>query len=185
MFVCVYVYLASAVKQEVKVEPHPQDLPSCSNTDLVTIAITVSPAAAQVKVCSSCSLLCSAPLLLCTFSPLLLSSPLLLLSASPPLFCSSSLLLLLSSPLLLLFSPLLLSSSPLLCSSFSLPLLLTSVSVPDHWGDDGCGGPAAEGSCPSGLPAQWDRWLGPGFPEPPGTKHTLNTIIGIHFLFDE
>lgn len=39
---------ASAVKQEVKVEPNPQDHPSCSNTDLVTIAITLNPVAAQV-----------------------------------------------------------------------------------------------------------------------------------------
>eukprot|EP00066_Takifugu_rubripes_P017212 XP_011606478.1 PREDICTED: histone-lysine N-methyltransferase 2C-like [Takifugu rubripes] len=38
---------ASAVKQEVKVEPNPQDHPSCSNTDLVTIAITLNPVAAQ------------------------------------------------------------------------------------------------------------------------------------------
>uniref|UniRef100_H3D7P3 Lysine methyltransferase 2C n=1 Tax=Tetraodon nigroviridis TaxID=99883 RepID=H3D7P3_TETNG len=37
----------SAVKQEVKVEPNPQDHPSCLNTDLVTIAITVNPVAAQ------------------------------------------------------------------------------------------------------------------------------------------
>lgn len=44
----VCVYEASAVKQEVKVEPNPQDHPSCSNTDLVTIAITLNPVAAQV-----------------------------------------------------------------------------------------------------------------------------------------
>ncbi|KAK5877727.1 hypothetical protein CesoFtcFv8_025206 [Champsocephalus esox] len=36
----------SAVKQEVKVEPHHQ-APPCSNTDLVTIAITLNPVAAQ------------------------------------------------------------------------------------------------------------------------------------------
>lgn len=48
--VCVDV--ASAVKQEVKVEPNPQDHPSCSNTDLVTIAITLNPIAAQVYISS-------------------------------------------------------------------------------------------------------------------------------------
>ncbi|TDG97613.1 hypothetical protein EPR50_G00228120 [Perca flavescens] len=37
----------SAVKQEVKTEPHHQFPPSCSNTDLVTIAITLNPVAAQ------------------------------------------------------------------------------------------------------------------------------------------
>ncbi|XP_042338352.1 histone-lysine N-methyltransferase 2C-like [Plectropomus leopardus] len=37
----------SAVKQEVKAEPHHQGPPSCSNADLVTIAITLSPVAAQ------------------------------------------------------------------------------------------------------------------------------------------
>ncbi|XP_055363689.1 LOW QUALITY PROTEIN: histone-lysine N-methyltransferase 2C-like [Betta splendens] len=37
----------SAVKQEVKVEPTLQGPPSCSNTDLVTIAITLNPVAAQ------------------------------------------------------------------------------------------------------------------------------------------
>ncbi|XP_060950226.1 histone-lysine N-methyltransferase 2C-like [Limanda limanda] len=37
----------SAVKQEVKVEPTHQGPPSCSNTDLVTIAITLNPLAAQ------------------------------------------------------------------------------------------------------------------------------------------
>lgn len=46
------VYEASAVKQEVKVEPNPQDHPSCSNTDLVTIAITLNPVAAQVCISS-------------------------------------------------------------------------------------------------------------------------------------
>ncbi|XP_068593242.1 histone-lysine N-methyltransferase 2C-like isoform X2 [Cebidichthys violaceus] len=35
------------VKQEVKVEPNHQGRPSCSNTDLVTIAITLNPVAAQ------------------------------------------------------------------------------------------------------------------------------------------
>nr|XP_029131590.1 LOW QUALITY PROTEIN: histone-lysine N-methyltransferase 2C-like [Labrus bergylta] len=35
------------VKQEVKVEPNHQGPPSCSNTDLVTIAITLNPFAAQ------------------------------------------------------------------------------------------------------------------------------------------
>ena len=34
-------------------EPNTLDHPSSSNTDLVTIAITVTPASAQVKVCSS------------------------------------------------------------------------------------------------------------------------------------
>lgn len=48
----VCVYEASAVKQEVKVEPNPQDHPSCSNTDLVTIAITLNPVAAQVYISS-------------------------------------------------------------------------------------------------------------------------------------
>ncbi|XP_069368224.1 histone-lysine N-methyltransferase 2C-like isoform X3 [Paralichthys olivaceus] len=37
----------SAVKQEVKTEPNHQGPPSCSNTDLVTIAITLNPVAAQ------------------------------------------------------------------------------------------------------------------------------------------
>ncbi|XP_069576340.1 histone-lysine N-methyltransferase 2C [Brachyistius frenatus] len=37
----------SAVKQEVKAEPNRQAPPSCSNTDLVTIAITLNPVAAQ------------------------------------------------------------------------------------------------------------------------------------------
>ncbi|XP_049896001.1 histone-lysine N-methyltransferase 2C-like isoform X2 [Epinephelus moara] len=37
----------SAVKQEVKSEPNHQGPPSCSNTDLVTIAITLNPVAAQ------------------------------------------------------------------------------------------------------------------------------------------
>ncbi|XP_031616289.2 histone-lysine N-methyltransferase 2C isoform X5 [Oreochromis aureus] len=37
----------SAVKQEVKTEINHQGLPSCSNTDLVTIAITLNPTAAQ------------------------------------------------------------------------------------------------------------------------------------------
>ncbi|KAK2859759.1 hypothetical protein Q5P01_004379 [Channa striata] len=37
----------SAVKQEVKAEPNHQGPPSCSNTDLVTIAITLNPVAAQ------------------------------------------------------------------------------------------------------------------------------------------
>ncbi|XP_054620989.1 histone-lysine N-methyltransferase 2C-like isoform X3 [Dunckerocampus dactyliophorus] len=37
----------SAVKQEVKAEPNHQAPPSCSNTDLVTIAITLNPSAAQ------------------------------------------------------------------------------------------------------------------------------------------
>ncbi|XP_040921273.1 histone-lysine N-methyltransferase 2C isoform X2 [Toxotes jaculatrix] len=37
----------SAVKQEVKAEPNLQGPPSCSNTDLVTIAITLNPVAAQ------------------------------------------------------------------------------------------------------------------------------------------
>ncbi|XP_078100895.1 histone-lysine N-methyltransferase 2C-like isoform X2 [Sander vitreus] len=37
----------SAVKQEVKTEPNHQFPPSCSNTDLVTIAITLNPVAAQ------------------------------------------------------------------------------------------------------------------------------------------
>lgn len=37
----------SAVKQEVKTEMNHQGLPSCSNTDLVTIAITLNPTAAQ------------------------------------------------------------------------------------------------------------------------------------------
>lgn len=36
-----------AVKQEVKAEPHLQAPPTCSNTDLVTIAITLNPAASQ------------------------------------------------------------------------------------------------------------------------------------------
>lgn len=40
------------MKQEVKVEPNPQDHPSCSNTDLVTIAITLNPVAAQVSISS-------------------------------------------------------------------------------------------------------------------------------------
>lgn len=52
-WMCVCVYLASAVKQEVKAEPTPQDQPSCSNTELVTIAIRVNPVAAQVSVLSS------------------------------------------------------------------------------------------------------------------------------------
>ncbi|XP_028290011.1 histone-lysine N-methyltransferase 2C-like isoform X2 [Gouania willdenowi] len=38
---------ATAVKQEVKVEPNAQALPSCSNTNLVTIAITLNSAASQ------------------------------------------------------------------------------------------------------------------------------------------
>ncbi|KAM8731510.1 histone-lysine N-methyltransferase 2C isoform 5-T5 [Acanthopagrus schlegelii] len=38
---------ASALKQEVKAEPSHQGPPSCSNTDLVTIAITLNPVAAQ------------------------------------------------------------------------------------------------------------------------------------------
>ncbi|KAM7369521.1 hypothetical protein PAMP_010840 [Pampus punctatissimus] len=37
----------SAVKQEVKAEPNYQGSPSCSSTDLVTIAITLNPVAAQ------------------------------------------------------------------------------------------------------------------------------------------
>uniref|UniRef100_A0AAQ6ICI8 [histone H3]-lysine(4) N-methyltransferase n=1 Tax=Anabas testudineus TaxID=64144 RepID=A0AAQ6ICI8_ANATE len=37
----------SAVKQEIKAEPNHQGPPSCSNTDLVTIAITLNPVAAQ------------------------------------------------------------------------------------------------------------------------------------------
>uniref|UniRef100_A0A1A8R9Q8 [histone H3]-lysine(4) N-methyltransferase n=1 Tax=Nothobranchius pienaari TaxID=704102 RepID=A0A1A8R9Q8_9TELE len=37
----------SAVKQEVKAEPKHPEHPSCSNRDLVTIAITVNPVAAQ------------------------------------------------------------------------------------------------------------------------------------------
>ncbi|KAM9701276.1 LOW QUALITY PROTEIN: histone-lysine N-methyltransferase 2C-like [Menidia menidia] len=37
----------SAVKQEVKAEPNRQAPPPCSNTDLVTIAITLNPVAAQ------------------------------------------------------------------------------------------------------------------------------------------
>lgn len=37
------------MKQEVKAEPHPQDHPSCSNKDLVTITITLNPVAAQVN----------------------------------------------------------------------------------------------------------------------------------------
>ncbi|XP_028288299.1 histone-lysine N-methyltransferase 2C-like isoform X3 [Parambassis ranga] len=37
----------SAVKQEVKAEPNHQGHPSCSNTDLVTIAITLNPVIAQ------------------------------------------------------------------------------------------------------------------------------------------
>ncbi|XP_041823896.1 histone-lysine N-methyltransferase 2C-like isoform X4 [Melanotaenia boesemani] len=37
----------SAVKQEVKAEPSHQGPPACSNTDLVTIAITLNPVAAQ------------------------------------------------------------------------------------------------------------------------------------------
>ncbi|XP_072769606.1 histone-lysine N-methyltransferase 2C-like [Nerophis lumbriciformis] len=37
----------TAVKQEVKAEPSQQAPPSCSNTDLVTIAITLNPSAAQ------------------------------------------------------------------------------------------------------------------------------------------
>lgn len=37
----------SALKQEVKSEPNHQAPPSCSNTDLVTIAITLNPVAAQ------------------------------------------------------------------------------------------------------------------------------------------
>lgn len=46
------VYVASAVKREVKLEPNPQDHPSCSSTDLVTIAITLNPVAAQVYISS-------------------------------------------------------------------------------------------------------------------------------------
>lgn len=46
--VCVCVFSASAVKQEVKVE-QAQAPPSSSNTDLVTVAITLNPVAAQVK----------------------------------------------------------------------------------------------------------------------------------------
>lgn len=44
------VHSVAALKQEVKAEPNHQGPPSCSNTDLVTIAITLNPLAAQVNV---------------------------------------------------------------------------------------------------------------------------------------
>ncbi len=39
------------MKQEVKVEPTHQDPSSCSNADMVTIAITLNPVATQVNIC--------------------------------------------------------------------------------------------------------------------------------------
>lgn len=52
---CMCVFSASAVKQEVKVE-QAQAPPSSSNTDLVTVAITLNPVAAQVKMSLSPSI---------------------------------------------------------------------------------------------------------------------------------
>lgn len=55
---CVRVPTASAVKQEVKLEPAHRGHPSCSNTDLVTIAITLNPVAAQVTLSLCLSVCC-------------------------------------------------------------------------------------------------------------------------------